>query len=241
MLLSQRLTVLALVLGFLLLSGNQPSPATAEPARAPAANREQSGWRTLFDGKSLTGWKSADFYGPGKVHVKDGVLFMDRGKLMTGVTYTGGNFPRMDYEVTLEGKKLAGEDFFCTTTFPVGDSFCSLVVGGWGGQVVGLSSIDLMDASMNDTRTDREFKANQWYRVRIRVSQKRIEAWIDRDKVVDQDTTDHKISIRIECTACKPFGICTYETAGAVRDIRVRALTADEKKAIAETPPAKKD
>src|SRR5437899_12217134 len=49
-------------------------------------------------------------------------------KLMTGVTWGRGGLPRMDYEVTLEGKKIAGDDFFCTTTFPVGDSFCSLVV-----------------------------------------------------------------------------------------------------------------
>ena len=52
----------------------------------------------------------------------------------------------MDYEVTLEGKRVAGDDFFCTTTFPVGESFCSFVVGGWHGTVVGLSSIDGMDA-----------------------------------------------------------------------------------------------
>ena len=28
-----------------------------------------------------------------------------------------------------------GSDFFCTTTFPVGDAFCSFVVGGWSGTV----------------------------------------------------------------------------------------------------------
>ena len=44
------------------------------------------------------------------------------------------------------------------------------------------------------------------------------------------DTEDKKISIRVECFACKPFGIATWHTAGAVRDIRVRALTDAEKK-----------
>src|SRR5262249_46784310 len=134
-----------------------------------------------------------------------------------------------------------GDDFFCTTTFPVGDAFCSLVVGGWGGPVVGLSSLESMDASMNETRKEMEFKTGQWYRVRIRVSQKRIEGWIDKEKVVDVNPTGRKISIRIECAPSKPFGIATYETAGAVRDIRVRKLTEAEKKAIAETKPEKKE
>jgi Domain of Unknown Function (DUF1080) len=123
-----------------------------------------------------------------------------------------------------------GNDFFCTTTFPVGESFCSLVVGGWGGTVVGLSNINSMDASENETSNRKEFKQNQWYRVRIRVTKDKIRAWIDDEKMVEVDTEDKKISIRVECFACKPFGIATWHTAGAVRDIRVRTLTDAEKK-----------
>lgn len=205
------------------------------------AGRDGAGWKKLFDGKSLDGWKACGFYGEGKVHVQDGALLMEKGKLMTGVVYTRGDFPKMDYEVTLEGKKVAGSDFFCTTTFPVGGSFCSLVVGGWSGPVVGLSSVDFMDASMNETRKDKEFEKGRWYRVRIRVSRKRIEAWIDREQVVDLDTTDRELSIRSECNACRPFGIATYETTGAVRDVRVRALSEAEKKALAEKKSEKKE
>jgi hypothetical protein len=208
--------------------------------KPPAAGTDEAGWRKLFDGKSLEGWKATDFYGAGKVHVKDGAIVMEKGKLMTGVTFGKGDFPKTDYEVTLEGKKVAGNDFFCTTTFPVGGSFCSLVVGGWSGTVVGLSSVDFMDASMNETRKDREFEAGRWYRVRIRVSRRRVEAWIDRDKVVDLDTTDRELTLRTECKACRPFGIATYETTGAIRDVRVRALTEAEKKALAEKKAGKK-
>ena len=49
----------------------------------------------------------------------------------------------------------------------------------------------------------------------------------DNDNV---ETTDKKISIRFECDNCKPFGICTWDTVGAVRDIRVRSLTDRGKK-----------
>jgi hypothetical protein len=202
----------------------------AEPAAREAKADNKAGRKSLFDGKTLGGWKPADYLRAGKVSVKDGSIVMERGNQLTGVVYSRGDFPKTDYEVSLEGKKLDGDDFFCTTTFPVGNSFCSFVVGGWGGSTVGLSSINSADASENETSTSKEFKPNVWYRVRIRVMADRIRAWIDDEKLVDVDIENRKISIRIECNACKPFGVATYATTGAVRNIRVRPLTEEEKK-----------
>jgi hypothetical protein len=205
--------------------------AAAEPAKAPeGADKDKSGWKSLFDGKSLDGWKPCYFNAEGKAHVKDGAIVLEKGGPMTGVACTRGDFPTSNYEVSLEGKKVEGDDFFCTTTFPVGDSFCTLVVGGWGGTVVGLSSIDGADASMNETRKDRDFARGRWYSVRLRVAGDRIQAWIDEEKLVDVDTKDKKLSIRIECRGCRPFGIATYNTTGAIRNVRVRTLAAAEKK-----------
>jgi hypothetical protein len=198
------------------------------PADEPKAKKDD--WKPLFDGKSLAGWTAADYTGGAKVHVQDGAIVMDRGVPMTGVTYTRGDFPKTDYEVGFEGKRVDGGDFFCTTTFPVGDTFCSLVVGGWGGMVVGLSSVDHQDASENETTGSKEFEKDKWYKVRIRVTKDRIQAWIDADRVVDLDTTDKKITIRSECEKCKPFGFVTWKTTGAVRAVRVRPLTDAEKK-----------
>ena len=124
--------------------------------------------------------------------------------------------------------RLDGNDFFCTTTFPVGDDPCSLVVGGWGGMVVGLSSIDGMDASENATTKTIDFKDKQWYRVRIRVTDAAVEAWIDDQQVVNQPRKDHKFSIRNECDLCRPLGICTWGTTGAVRNIRVRPIKTEK-------------
>lgn len=210
------------------------SSADDKPEKKSDRAAKDAAWKSLFDGKSMAGWKSAGYIGSGKVEVKDSAIVIGKGDRMTGITYQGKDFPTMDYEVALEGKKLAGDDFFCTTTFPVGKDFCSLVVGGWGGQVVGLSSLNHMDASENDTATSQEFKKDKWYRVRIRVTKDRIQAWIDDKQLVDADTTDRKISIRFECDNCKPFGFCTWDTVGAVRDIRVRPLTEAEKKEAAK-------
>ena len=102
-------------------------------------------WQSLFDGESLKGWQNTPFTGRGEVRVEKGAIALKPGKPMTGVTWTG-TFPRSDYEIRFEAVRLAGNDFFATVTFPVQDSFCTLVTGGWGGDIVGLSSIDGWDA-----------------------------------------------------------------------------------------------
>jgi Domain of Unknown Function (DUF1080) len=212
-----RLALIAWVLCVPCVFGGEPKP------KAPD-------WKPLFDGKSLDGWKKSYERGSGKVEVKDGAIVLGVGEKMTGVTYSKNDFPKTEYEVVLEGKRVEGRDFFCTTTFPVGDSFCSLVVGGWGGMVTGISSLNGADASENETTGSMEFKTGQWYKVRIRVTKQKIEAWIGDDKSVDVELKGRKVATRIECEDCQPFGVCTWDTTGAIRDIKVRKLTDYEKK-----------
>ncbi len=219
-----KMTVFALLLGFLLVAKTGFSQAPNEKAE----------WKSLFDGKTLKGWKQSDFFKPGKSSVKDGAIILEKGTKMTGLTYDGKDFPKMNYEVSLESKRVDGRDFFCTTTFPVGDSFCSFVVGGWGGSVTGLSSIDGIDASENQTGQGIEYKNDQWYKIRIRVTDKRVETWIDKEQTVDLDTSDVKLGIRIECNVSTPFGIASYDTVGAVKDIKVRNLSVAEIKEVAK-------
>jgi hypothetical protein len=217
------------------------SAADAPAVAAKAATEPK--WESLFDGKTLKGWKAPQFGGEGKVTVKDGAIVLEHGESMTGITYTGKT-PTVDYELALEAKRVDGVDFFATTTFPVDKSHCSFVVGGWGGPVVGLSSVDHYDAADNQTTRTRSFKTGQWYRVRIRVTKEKIQAWIDDEKMVDlvyrdpkdpQDTAkNHKISIRMECDLCRPLGISTWCTTGAVRNVRIRPLSAEELKKAAE-------
>jgi hypothetical protein len=202
--------------GLLLLGLPVLMPAAAPPAPLP--------WVSLFDGKTLKGWKEADFFGKGKLHVKEGAIVMEKGKALTGATYDGKDFPKTNYEFTFEAKKIDGDDFFATSTFPVGDAYCSFVVGGWSGSVVGLSNIDFQDASANETSKYKTFEKDRWYRITVRVTPERIMAWIDKEKMVDLDISDRTVSIRIECNVCKPFGVCTYNTVGAIRDIKVRKL-----------------
>lgn len=177
----------------------------------------------LFDGHSLGQWKVTDFGGQGDVYVKDGAIYLEMGSYATGITWTGPVI-RMNYEITLEAMRVEGNDFFCALTFPVADKPCTLVLGGWGGTLCGLSTIDYYDASENPTTTFYSFKKQTWYHVRLRVAPNRITAWLDGEQLVDLDTTDRRIDIRAEMDLCQPLGIATWVTTGAIRNIHLTKL-----------------
>jgi hypothetical protein len=194
---------------------------------AGGASRPQGAgaeWHPLFDGKSLTNWQSTKFGGEGDVKVENGQIILEAGKTLTGITWSGGELPKTNYEIAMQGMRVAGHDFFAGITFPVGESFCSLILGGWGGSVVGLSSINFLDASENETSQSTEFENGRWYTVRIRVTPDKIQAWLDDRQIIDQALKDNKISVRIEVEPSKPLGIATWKTTGALRDIKVRRL-----------------
>ena len=110
--------------------------AKDQPARGPPRKL------VLFDGKSLDGWKKTDFSRAGEVKVEDGTIVMEAGEPMTGITSTRKDLPTTDYELSYEAMRLDGDDFFAAATFPVGKSYITLVNGGWGGNVTGLSSLN---------------------------------------------------------------------------------------------------
>jgi hypothetical protein len=206
--------------------------AESDPDRPEAGSAEAAAdkWKSLFDGKTLAGWKISKFGGEGPVTVEDGRILLGFGNDLTGI-HTDRKLPRINYEVELEAMRVDGSDFFCGFTFPVQDDPCSLIVGGWGGGVCGLSSLDRLDASENETTTYREFKNGQWYKIRLRVLDKRIRAWIDDKEIVDVDTTGRRISIRYEVEPSLPFGFACWQTTAALRNIRIRELTQAELKA----------
>jgi hypothetical protein len=193
-------------------------------AKAPAPF-EGEGWQAMFGGHSLAGWREAPFAGRGDVHCQDGVIVLGMGNPFTGVNWTN-ELPKMNYEVAFDAMRVMGSDFFCGLTVPVGDSFCSLIVGGWGGSLVGISSLDGMDASENETTKFVTVESGRWYRIRLRVTEKKLQAWIDQEKLVDVDTTEKKIALRPgDIENSKPFGVAAWQTASALREIKFRRVS----------------
>lgn len=228
--LGRRDLLASLALAALAASGLPASGLFAEEKKeAPApADAAEAKWRSLFDGKTLKNWKESEFGAAGSVTVEGGQILIGKGEPLTGITWDGPALPKMNYEVRLQGQRVDGDDFFCALTFPVKEDSCSLVLGGWGGGLTGLSSLNGYDASENQTTGYHQFDKKKWYAVRLVVIDGRILAWIDDQRIVNADTEGTKISIRIEVDACRPFGICTFRTLGAIKDLKVRELPKDE-------------
>ncbi len=219
-------TVVAVSLLFVFVATVEAGPDDKAP---PGGS---SGKKVLFDGKSLEGWKKSDFYKAGEVKVEDGQIIMSKGVSMSGITSTRQDLPTTNYELGYEAMRLAGRDFFAAATFPVGKSYITLINGGWGGGVTGLSSLDGMDASENDSTRSFRYQDRTWYRFRVRVTDKMIRCLIDDKEILAIAHRDRRVATRIETRRNQPLGFATWESTGAVRHIEIRPLSAAE---IAET------
>lgn len=176
--------------------------------------------------RALNDWTVASesvFESHGKVYAKDDRVLLDAGSPATGIRWAG-EFPTDNYEVSVEAMRVEGGDFFCGMTFPVEDSHCSLIIGGWSGSVVGLSNINGQHAAQNETTCGMNFENGRWYRLRLRVTSQKIEAWIDGDRKIDLARDGRAFSIWPEQEPMRPFGIATWQTGAALRNLTLRRL-----------------
>jgi hypothetical protein len=201
----------------------EPAAAGDTPASVKPVEEDKDGWRPLFNGKDLEGWKITNFGGEGEVTIDDGDVVILQGADLSGI-HTDQELPKSNYEVQFEAMRQVGNDFFAGLTFPVGDSFCSLIVGGWGGGVCGLSSLNGNDASENETTSYQQFEKGKWYKIRLEVRDDHINAWIDDQQIVDTDIAGKRISLRFEVERSKPFGFSTWQTSARLRNVRIRNL-----------------
>lgn len=199
-------------------------------APGAAAAPPDDAWKSMFDGKSLGQWKETPFPGTVSpaVRVENGAIQLAPGHPLTGITWTGDlPGPTAAYEIRFEATRIRGGDFFASLTFPASSNHATWVLGGWGGDIVGISSIDGWDASDNETRTYFEFETGRWYAFRLRVTRDRIEAWIDGQRIVNVDIRGRELSLRRgDIKLSTPLGFASYNTAGAIRKIEFRAIAA---------------
>lgn len=188
---------------------------------------QPSEWKLL--GSELAhAWKKAGIPSEGAFTILQGAIRLEPGQPMTGARFEAWQtfkLPVTRYAIEYEAMRVDGNDFFGTVTFPVNDSHVSLVVGGWGGTLVGISSIDDMDANENNTRGNAYFKNNTWYKVRIEIRDEDLRVWIDAKLFVNTSLKGHKLGLRPgDIEKCVPFGFASYETRARIRAVTVRRL-----------------
>ena len=207
----------------------ETAPAPEPPAQA-AEEAGDPNEIALINGKDLGEWEKTQFGGEGDVFInEDGNLEFGFGAVITGVNWKGDVPATSNYELTLDAMKLDGNDFFVALTFPVKDSHATFVIGGWGGGIVGISSVDDLNASENETMNIEGFEDDKWFKVKVRVTDEKLEAWIDEDQMVDLELAGRKISLYpgdIELSV--PIGIAAYQTRAQYRNFVWRNLPAAE-------------
>lgn len=196
-----------------------------EQTKKAQATADRSSWKSLL-GKDLEGWTPTDFYRPGKVSRQGEVLVFDEGTPLTGITTKLKDFPTENFEIELQARRVTGNDFLCGLTFPVGKGFCTFIAGGWGGGLVGLSSVDGADASENQTTGFYEFENGKWYQFKISVDDQLVRGWIDDKEVFSQEREGRKFSTRIEVFACQPLGLCAFQSKVEIKNFRWRPFPA---------------
>jgi hypothetical protein len=155
-----------------------------------------------------------------------GALRLGWGETLSAAKWTGAPV-KPPFEMELEARRIDGTDFFCGITFPARDSGECLtwVVGGWGGSLVGLSSIDGKDAAENETTAHRPFEKERWYRLRLKCGAERIEGWIDGERAIDFAPAGKQLGLRPgPIDQCAPFGLATWQTTGEFKGLRWRPL-----------------
>jgi hypothetical protein len=193
-------------------------------------------WKDLFDGKTLNGWKQLTKGAyrrkkVGTVTVEAGRLILGDDSLNVGITATD-RVPKSNYEIEVGAMRVSGNGLssFC---FPVGDAYCRLAVGGYEtGDIVGLQLVDGKDAQSNETTRHVRFQSNRWYTVRLRVTDDRVQVWIDGNQAIDLPRRGHDFTAgkgREEITGAGSLGIYTNSGAAAIRSIRIRQLKPDAK------------
>ena len=180
----------------------------------------------LFNGRDLTGWNvlTEEYFDlPGKVSVKDGAMILGAGSDLTGVQW-GGEMLKTDFTLSLEARRVDGSDFFCGLTFPVGEGYVSLILGGWGGTAVGLSNVDDMSAIENATTQAIEFVKNKWYSIEVTVAEGYVRVWLDDKKIIEQVIAGKRFNVWPQMEVVRPLGVATYGTVGAIRRFAVKRL-----------------
>jgi hypothetical protein len=194
------------------------------------AAEEHGPWLALQTPATAAAWSVVSFGGEGEVEFLEDGVRLGFGVALTGVRWDadglpdGAALPRDGYELELRATRLGGNDFFCGLSFPVGDGALTLVLGGWGGSLVGLSCLDGADASSNETTCFRRFESGREYAVRVRVADGRVRAWLDGERVVDAVVAGRRCELRAEIVPGGPFGLAAFQTAAELRGLRLRRL-----------------
>ncbi len=181
--------------------------------------------KSLFDG-TLKNWSKVtkyDFDSAPDPKVVNGAIQLPAGNPGSGIKYNG-RFPKINYELTYQARRVDGNDFFGLAVIPYKDKCFGFVLGGWGGSLCGFSCLDGFSADENSSTFTYDFKNNVWYDVKLVITEKELVVYINGEKLSTVDMEDRTVSNRMEVEPIEPFGFATWYTTGEIRNIVIRKV-----------------
>ena len=188
--------------------------AGEDKANTLTPQERNDGWKLLFDGKTLTGWRVYKKEDAGNWTVKDGQLVSGGGDLMTAEQYgdfifsvdwkfVKGNNSGIIYRVGEEGKTawVTGPEMQIMTHGP--DDKLGKTAGG--------SLYDAFAPTANALKP-----ATEWNTFKIVASGKRIEHWVNGKKVVDVEIGSDAWNKAIEQSKWKDNKLFASRPAGHI-------------------------
>jgi hypothetical protein len=188
------------------------------------AVHEEVAWQELALQEGPEGWESVIFGGEGEVEFDGESIRMGFGSPLTAVAWQGAAELPDEYEIEVVAARLDGSDFFCALNLPIGEQRASVVLGGWGGALCGLSCVNGEDASMNATRSFRGFDRGQSYRLRVRVDAIQVQAWVDDELLFAQTRDGVEFSLRTEVSPAGRLALSCFQTSARIDAVRWRRL-----------------
>ncbi len=156
-------------------------------------DKSEDGWYSLFDGKSLDGWKFSD--DPGSFKVEDGKIVVagHRSHLYYVGPVNNHDFEDFEFEADVMTKPGANSGVYFHTRYQ------PTRWPDWGHEVqVNQTHGDsVKSCSLYDIAPFREIvaKDNEWYTMRIVVKGKNVKTYIDGKLIVDYtESEDYKAS-----------------------------------------------
>ncbi|MFV6026816.1 ThuA domain-containing protein [Streptomyces sp. NPDC056264] len=159
--------------------------------------RPETGYTSLFDGSSTTGWRQA---GPGGFTLADGTLTSQGGLGM--LWYAAREFSG-DYAVKLDWRMAGDDNSGVFLGFPASDDPWSAVNNGYEIQIDATDSPDRTTGSVYGYRSSdiaaRDAALNppgEWNTYELRVTGERLEVFLNGRKINDFTNTDPVRSLR---------------------------------------------
>lgn len=210
--------ILTTILVIILTVGcnRQPQPNHPEPTPAvthPFTSENRQHWQDPANTQTAT-WYPND------------TLEINYGESVVGLRWMGP-LPTPPYELSLQARRTDGVDFFCGLTFPVRapDENVTLILGGWGGAQVGISSVDDLDATENQTAQIIAFKQGQWQDIHLTVSTTHIKVRLNNQQIINLPLEGKTLSLRpgpIESYI--PLSLTTFQTTAEFKNLTWRQL-----------------